>query len=289
MGSLMDKINERKVQEEKRSGGYVKQSTLKMKWKDGKNPIRLVGNYIEVHSHVISPSSYGSIGVADGSNFKGKGALPFEIACIDWNLKEEKYHKERTCPFCKLSERARIALKRTDLKDEEKKIFEKIRAACKPVKKLKWNLIDRNAPYYFKVTNGKEETVSGYKFADMSYGMFNDIKGIIEQNGMDITDPLTGIDLCVTKTDDAGRIKYSIQPMLEKMSVKVTPLTAEELSWKQWDFIEMYDKVYDFNAIKSKMHEDFRIILEMSDADFEETLSTTSDTEDDSEEDSKKN
>jgi len=155
MGSLLDKINERKVQEERRTGGYVKQSTLKMKWKDGKNPVRLVGNYVEVHTHVISPSSFGSIGVADASNFKGKGAIPFEVSCVDWNLKEEKYHHERTCPFCKLAERARIALKRTDLLDEEKKIFEKIRAACKATKKLKWNLIDRNAPYYFKVANGK--------------------------------------------------------------------------------------------------------------------------------------
>jgi len=111
--------------------------------------------------------------------------------------------------------------------------------------------------------------------------MFNDIKGIIEQNGLDITDNQTGIDLCVTKTDDSGRIKYSIQPMLDKMSVKVTPLTAEELSWKLLNFIEMYDKSYDFAQIKSKMHEDFRIILEMSDEDFNESISATSATDDD--------
>jgi hypothetical protein len=97
---------------------------------------------------------------------------------------------------------------------------------------------------------------------------------------MDITDVQTGIDIVVVKTDSAGRVKYSVQPMLEKGSIKVTPFTEEELSWKLLDFVEMYDKPYDFATIKGKMHEDFRIIMEMSDEDFLETISTTSDTGD---------
>jgi hypothetical protein len=178
-----------------------------------------------------------------------------------------------------LNERAKIALKRPDLRDDEKKIFEKITAACKSSKKLKWNLIDRDAPYYFKVAGGKEEKVPGFKYADMSYGMFNDIKGIIEQNGLDITDPDSGIDILVIKSVVGGRISYSVQTLLEKGSLKVTPFTDEEKSWKLHDFVELYDKPYDFAAIKGKMHEDFRIILEMTDEDFLETISTSSDTE----------
>jgi hypothetical protein len=271
----MDKINERKAQQEQKTNGYIKQSTIKMRWKDGKNPVRLVGNYIETHMHSISPSSFGSIGVAPDSNFKGKGALPFEVSCTDWNLRDEQYHKEKTCPFCKLAQRARTALKRKDLSDEEKKLFEKILAANKVTKKLKWNLIDRNAPYYYKVNSGKEEEVKGLKIADVSFSMFEDIKGIIEQNGLDITDENTGIDILIIKGDQDGRVRYSVQPLLEKTSVKVSPMTAEEKSWKQWNFIEMYDKAYDFTAIKSKMHEEFRIILDMGDDEFAESISVS--------------
>jgi len=290
MGSLMDKINERNAQAQKKSNGYIKNATTRMKWKDGKNQIRFVGNYVEVHTHSISPSSFGSIGVADGSLFKGKGCLPFEVTCTDWNLQEEKMNKDRTCPFCKLYHRSCEVLKRKDLQEDERKTFEQIKAATKPVKKLKWNVIDRAAPFYLKVNNGVDEEVRGFKVADFSFSMFEDVKGIIEQNAIDVTDPDAGIDIAVIKGQQDGRVKYSIQPCLERMSVKLTPLTDEEKSWKMWDFVDMYNKPYDFNAIKPKMHDTFRIILDMSDEEFKETIESTSPPHEESEDaESKKN
>lgn len=275
MSKLIEKINNRKLNEQKKTSGYIKTSSLRMKFKDGRNVVRFAGNYVEVHTHSLNPNTFGSIGVADEAFFKVKGAdrLPFEVACTDWNLKTESYQKERTCPFCKLYKRASEALKRKDLGEDEKKIFENIKNACKPSKKLKWNLIDRDAPFYIKVQNGKEEEVRGYKFADMSFGMFNDIRGIVEQNNLDISDPDFGIDIVVTKNNTNNKTSYTIQPCIEGISVKVTPLTDEEKKWKLWDFVEMYDKSYDFAPIKAKMHEEFLAILEMSDEEFKDTIS----------------
>jgi len=297
MATLLEKITQRSENEQKRSNGYVKTSSTKMRWKDGKNVIRFVGNYVEVHTHNISPNNFGSIGVAEEAYFKikGDGRLPFEVACTDWDLKNEKYHKEHTCPFCKLYKRAVEGLKRKDLTNEEKVVFENIKNACKPTKKLKWNTIDRESPFYLRVQNGKEEQVRGLKYSDLSFSMFNDVKGIVEQNNIDISDPDTGIDMIVTKGSDNGKTEYSIQPCLEKMAVKITPLTDEEKSWKQWDFVELYDKPYDFPAIKGKMHNEFRIVFEMSDEEFSSTLSsvdesgTAEDLPPDDTEDSKKN
>lgn len=299
MSSLIDKLNQRNENQKQKSNGYVKTSTTNMKWKDGKNVGRCVGDYVETHTHSLSPNSFGSIGVADEASFKGKGFIPFEVTCTDWDLKTEKYNRERTCPFCKLYGRACKALKRKDLTAEEKKTFEQIKEANKPSKKIKWNFIDRDAPYYIKVNGDKkEEQVKGLKVASYSFGQFNDIKGIVEQNGLDISDPDTGIDIIVTKGKEGDKVKYSIQACIEKLAVKVTPLTDEEKSWKKWDFVDMYSKPYDFAAIKSKMHENFRIVLELSDEEFDQTIGGTEgaatsedtppvDAEDD--EDSKKN
>lgn len=278
-----EKIAKDKKQEQERAekaknkpqAGYVKTATIHQKFPVGKSYIRPVGDFVETHTHNLSPNSFGSIGVADKAMFKGKDFIPFEVPCIDWNILLAEKNSEYTCPFCKLYYRASKMLKRKDLTPEEKKTFEAIKTACAPSRKVRWNDIDRNDPTYIRVKDGKETKVRGLKLASFSKALFKDIKGIFEQTGLDLSDPETGIDLVIDRAVDANnKTTYSAFAAMERTSVKITPLTDEEKSWTPWDIVDMYSKPYDFNKIEPVMHADFRELLSYSDEDFAQMVNS---------------
>ena len=272
--SLVDRMNDRnKPKEDKADGGgssrgWVIESSVNMRFKDGMNNIRLVGNEMEIHSHELAPNKFGNIGIADSAAFGHKGGLPYRVPCINWDPINEKYDKDGGCPFCELYRKACLALKNKSLPESDAKLFEGIKKSMRATERFKWNVIDREAPYYLKkIRKGKEMKevrVPGFKIADLSFSVFNAIKQLVITSGADIVDDGEGVDITISKSKEKDKTVYTANFVFSGTSIKVTPLTEEELSWKRWDLREKFCQPYDFEFIRPRMRDFFRAVMDMS-------------------------
>ena len=276
----IDQMNRRSQERENRksekSDGFPKWASVYMKYKPGDNVLRPVGNFWEVHSHKISPNDYGSIGVAPQQFFRGKDFLPFDWFCGNWDVASMSSPKEKTCKLCRLNFRAYKMSKKKGLSQEEKKMYDGIKTATALDIKYRWNVIDRAEPHYLRVHDGTDISVPGFKIASFTKNLFGDVQGLFEQTKLDIADKESGIDVIVKRatqvTNNKEKTVYKAVPFMEDLSVKITPLTEEELSWPEWDIVTLSKNGCDFEKIESVMHPHFLELLNMSDEDFNDLL-----------------
>jgi hypothetical protein len=274
MSSVLDKIRRMKEREPVRTN-FSSFRGIFHSWKDADNIVRLVGEMTEVHTHYVCPNpKRGERGLCQGKSFQGEGKIPATVNCLDWDIAKEEMKKDRTCPFCKLSALAKQALKENP-NAEEKKFFEALKQASYARVALKWNIIDRDDPYIIKVDNGNEIKVPGLKIATVGKELWRDIEGVFNQCGFDITDTDEGIDICVTKGSGA-KTTYAAKAVLfgKPLSVKVTPLTAEERSWDLHDLKTICGKQTAFDLLMDALHPDLRELLDLNSGEEEAAPAT---------------
>ncbi len=232
-------------------------------WEDGDNFIRLVGNFLEVKTHFIAPvPSRSDRGLCQEIAFKGQGRLPKVINCLNWDVAKEE-ERDGNCPICRLHEIA-LAVLGENPNEEERSFFDKLRQDTRPTTRMKWNIVDRKNPYVINLDDGKEEKILGLKIATIGWEAFGDIQGIFEQCGFDIADPKQGIDIKVTRVQ-AARVTYSAQAVLDGTSLKVTPLTAEEMALERHDLVSRCGRQVEARKVIDALHEDIRTVLEAND------------------------
>ena len=233
-------------------------------WKDGDNFLRLAGEFTEVRTHFIAPAkARGERGICRQDAFeKGENAIPQVINCPDWDIAREEVKKVKTCPVCKLRAIALAVLHENPTADE-KAFFEALLPTLAARRNVKWNIVDRDDPYVLVVENGQEQKVLGFKIATIGMEAYNDIEGIFEQCGVDITDPKTGIDIKVVKGFNGTRTSYTAQACVEGLTLKVTPFTDEESAMVMHDLKTICGKQVDVNKVMDAMHEDLRQFLDV--------------------------
>jgi hypothetical protein len=264
--SLLDKIkrmNERKPER----GSFSSHKDIFHSFRDGDNIIRLVGEFLEVRTHFIAPVPKRSDrGLCLAKAFQGDKRLPQLVNCLNWDVAKEEARpaKDSHCPFCKLNDIARKALKGKP-SAEEKKFWEGLKASAYPRTGLKWHLIDRDDPFVLRVVDGKEEKVKGLKIGTIGTELWKDIEGIFNQCGSDITNPKDGIDICVTKTV-AAKTNYAGKAVLvgKPPTVKVTPLTPEELAYELYDLKAICGKQTELDLLMDALHTDLREVLDIN-------------------------
>jgi len=114
---------------------------------------------------------------------------------------------------------------------------------------------------------GNETRVLGLKIATIGKEAWTDIDGIFDQCGCDITDPVEGIDVKVTKGFNGTRVCYSAQALLDNTKkppqVKVTPFTEEEKALVPHNLLQICGKMSDMQRVIDALHPDLRQLLEM--------------------------
>jgi hypothetical protein len=264
--SVLDKIRKMKERTPER-GSFSQHRDIFHSFHEGDNIIRLVGEFLEVRTHFIAPApKRNDRGLCQAKAFQGNNHLPMLVNCPNWDITKEEARspKDCHCPFCKLNEIARKGLKEHP-SPEEKKFYEGLRSAAYPRTGLRWHLIDRDNPYVLKVVDNKEEKVKGLKIGTISTELWKDIEGVFNQCDIDITDAKDGIDLCVTKTVDA-KTSYAGKAVLtgKPPTVKVTPLTAEELAYELYDLKAVCGKQTELDALLDALHGDLREMLDVN-------------------------
>jgi hypothetical protein len=259
--SVLDRLAKQQASLPKR-GNFNKVKGIYLEWKEGANILRLVGDFIEVHTHFIAPApKRKERGLCIPAAFEGEGKLPQVINCPDWDIVLERPKKEKTCPYCKLNAISRTVLKENPT-PEQKAFFEHLRGASRASSNLKWNVLDRDNPMVEEEKNGKNEKVLSFKIATVGTEAQGGINKIYKQVGYDINDPDRGIDIDVNKDSSGTRTKYSAGAVLEGISLKVTPLTKEERALTLHDLKVRCGKMVDPEKLKEALHEDLLQILQ---------------------------
>lgn len=244
-------------------------------WKDGENPMRFVQNFVETKTHFVAPSKRTKLqtgGLCIEDAFEGEESIPKVVNCADWDMENEEWREEKTCVICKLNRLAKKVLEhRDELDAETREKFEAVTAATYARTALKWNCINRDDPNVIKIDDdGNEEKVLGLKIANVGIEAWEDISGIIDNLGLDITDPDEGIDIIVVKQKGA-RVSYSAKPVFKGMTVKQTPLTEEERALEPHDILKLCGVQTDQDRVLDGLHEEYREML----SQFADDISTT--------------
>jgi len=252
-------------------------------WQDGPNEIRLVGEFVEVKTHFIAPApKRKERGLCQESAFDKDN--PKKIAkvinCPDWDIASEQVKEKKTCPVCKLFRLADQALKEGP-DEEEKKFFEGLKSLARYRTNLKWNIFDREKPNVTVIDeSGSETQQKGLKIATIGMEAWDDIEGIFEQCGIDITDPDKGVDIKVVKGHNGTRVAYSAQAILENdgegnIGLRVTPFDKEEkeIVAQPHDLKSICGKQTNADDIRDGLHGNYADLLEVNEED--ETPDTT--------------
>jgi len=266
--ATLDKIRKLRASRPQ-TGGGTRLRGIFHSWKDGDNIIRLVGEFLETKTHFIAPAPKRSErGLCQAVAFQGNEKMSPVINCLNWDVQKEEA-RQGGCPICRLHAIAQQVLN-DDCTDDEKKLFEKLRRDTGPRTLLKWNIIDRDDPHVLSVDDGVERKVLGFKIASIGMEAWNDIEGIFDQMGFDISDVEEGLDICVNKGHNGTRVAYSAQAVIDKStkppSAKVTPLTEEERQLSQHDLKVICGKHVEAKRIIDALHEDYRELLEVNDS-----------------------
>jgi len=268
--SVLDKV--KKFRESRPKGqNFKKQRDIFFKFEDGDNIIRLVGEFLEVKTHFISPNHQrGDRGLCISEAFKGEGRLPKMINCPNWDIENEKAKEEKTCPICKLWRVAKNALKEAgqEIEPQDKQFLENLVSDASVTTALKWNVIDRRSPNVTEVDDaGVEKQVLGYKVANIGMEAWNDVDGIFKQLKVDISDAKEGVDINIIKGHNGARVCYSAVAVTQGMSVKQTPLTDEEKKMTLHDLRRIAGRMVEPQKIVDGLHDDLREILESAEGE----------------------
>jgi hypothetical protein len=266
MGTL-DKIKAFRNSKPAGGGNFSKQRDIFFKYKDGSNVVRLVGEFVRVETHYISPDpKRKDRGLCIPGAFDGEGSLPRVMNCLDWDLEKEQPTTTKTCPICKLHRVAHAALKEAgdSIEDKDKKYLEGIRSASRPSTSLKWNIIDRSDPYITEEKpDGSVAKILGYKVINVGMEAWNDIEGIFSQmDPVDITDIEEGMDIDIIKDHNGVRTCYKARVMMQGKSAKVTPLTEAERAMQPHDLKRLSKRLVDAGKLVDSLHDDLRALIE---------------------------
>jgi len=265
MADLMDKIKNLRS----RVGNGTRTSTkgIFLSFEDGPNVLRLVGDFLEVKTHFISPvKGRKDRGLCVPDAFRGDDNLPPVVNCPDWNIDTESENAVKTYPFCKLNRMVRETLygdSASEIADEDKKFLDLLQSQTRARTCLKWNVIDRKDPYVVEETPNGEKKVLGYKIATIGMEAWSDVEEIFNQLGFDITDEVKGVDINIIKGNNGARVAYQAQVVLAGMTVANTPLTEEEKALTPHDLKKICGKVIEPDKLVAAMHEDLQQMLDV--------------------------
>lgn len=227
--------------------------------------VRLVGDFKWIRSHWIGESSFGKdIAILNPRAFKGESKLPLSVACSNWDASTESEDPNGDCPICRLGRNADALLAKEgkNMDESDKAIIKAIRKKCAIRNTYLFKCIDRDNPW---IDDAK--TKKGFKIIKMPGDLLNAIIELSKKfDGTSITSPEEGIDITIkrVKGEGGGAPKFTALPVMAGMSVKQTPLTDEELQYRDLDLDKFAGKPVDKDRFEEELSDDnnVRVIYE---------------------------
>ena len=241
--------------------------------KKDEHTVRIVGDFVSTRSHWIGESKFGNdVAILNASAFKGDNKLPMQVACGNWDVATESEDPDGdACPICRLGRNADAMLKKygKELEEADKAIFKAIRRKCSVKCMYLFKVIDRDNPYI-----DDEKTKKGYKILRAPEKL---LKAILElsdkMKGIGITAKDEGIDIIIKKvTSDTSKtdVSYTALPVMDGVKVMQTPLTDEELEYRDLDLTKFTGKPIDKARFEEELTDENNVRTIYENADMEE-------------------
>jgi hypothetical protein len=232
--------------------------------------VRLVGDFKWIRSHWIGANQFGKdVEIINSDSFKGENKIPMSVACGNWDVDSESEEPDGdNCPVCRLGRNAEKMLQKygKEMAEADKEIIKTIRNKCAIRNTYLFKCIDRDNPYI-----DDEKTKKGFKIIKMPAELLTAIIELSNKiEGVNITSPDEGIDITIKRVkpegNKKGKTSYSALPVYKGMTVKQTPLTAEELEYRDLDLSKFSGKPVDKERFEEELVEEnnVRTIYEMN-------------------------
>ena len=232
--------------------------------------VRLVGDFKWIRQHWIGQSQFGQdIDIINLSAFKGENKIPMSVACGNWDPETESEDPDSdNCPVCRLGHNADKMLQKygKEMEEADKEKVKNIRKKCAVRNVYLFKCIDRDNPY-----TDEEKTRKGYKIIRMPAELLTSIIELSKKlESINITSPEEGIDITIKRVKPEGKkgkTNYSALPVYKGMTIKQTPLTAEELAYRDLDLTKFAGKPVDKTRFEEELVDEnnVRTIYEMED------------------------
>lgn len=231
--------------------------------------VRLVGDFKWIRQHWIGPSQFGQdIEIINSNAFKGENKIPMNVSCGNWDVETESEDPDGdNCAVCRLGRNADKMLQKygKEMEEADKETIKNIRKKCAVRNVYLFKCIDRENPY-----TDEEKTRKGYKIIKMPAEL---LTAIIELSkklpDVNITSPEEGIDITIKRVkpeSKKGKTSYTALPVYKGMTVKQTPLTEEELEYRDLDLSKFAGKPVDKMRFEEELVDEnnIRTIYEMA-------------------------
>lgn len=225
---------------------------------EGTHRIRLVGDWVCVHSHWIAPTQFSRVNLYSENAFKGENRLRKMVNCPDFDIDTELLNSEKKCTICKLHAAANdILYSCNDLDKKQKTFLENIAYDTRFSERVFFLCIDRDNP---EVSPGKK----GFKIIEFPKSLMSQWMQLVGSNpDLECTSVEEGVDFNVIKTKDGGnRSQYLIQYVMAGTKICQTPLTDEEKTFERLDIKKIMCKMPDQGTLYEKLLPEFREILD---------------------------
>ena len=261
MIKMLERIKkfQQRARENSSSNSYSSDENIFFHLTEGTHRIRLIGDFVSVHSHWIGPSQYSKAALYEESAFKGDHRIKKNVNCPDFDIDTETPTEERTCTICQLRTAANALLYECPDLDPRQKIYlESIAYTCAPAERTFFLCIDRGNP---EVAPGKK----GFKIIEFPRALMDGWIKIVEDNpALDCNSDDEGVDFIISKTKDGKKNKYAINYAMKGASACQTPLTEEEKGYQKHDIKKIMGKMPDQDILFSKLFPEFQELIKAS-------------------------
>lgn len=266
---MVDRIKkfQQRAAEQGTGGNFDDNEKIFFEITEGTHTIRIVGDFVSVHSHWIAHSKYSKVRLFEDSAFTGNDRLRKNVNCPDFDIETEMKTKKKTCNICKLKAAANDILVEggASLDPEQKKLLEGVTYDCAFAERNFFLCIDRDNP---EIAPGKP----GFKIIELPKAAMKQWCTLVESNvKVDPSSIDEGVDITLKRSKDKnGKAEYSLSYVMDGLSLKQTPLTDEEKAYKMPDIKKIMGKMPDQEVIYNKLLEEFRELIDDAAEETEE-------------------
>ena len=269
MSKMLDRIRAaQKRQEETNTSSSSANENIFYNLTEGSHQIRLVGEWVTIHSHWIGNSQYTQVELFPDSAFSGEKKIKKIICCSDFDIDTELPKKEKTCVLCNLRREANKMLydSSLDLSKEQKEYLSKISREASANERYFFLCIDRDSP---EIAPGKK----GLKIIEFPMPLMKMFFTLVEKNSdIDIVSDSEGVDLTIEKKKEKKGYSYALNFVMSGRSVASTPLTEEEMQYQRHDIKKIMGKLPVQRDIYENLNPDFRDMIEFSEDKIEQDV-----------------
>lgn len=265
--------------DEDNQGGFDKNEKIFFELSEGEHHIRLVSQWVEVHSHFIGNTKFTKEKLFPDSAFEGDNHLRKFVTCPDFDPTTEMPAPKSTCVLCYLYNTMNNLINSgsDQLTNEDIEFFKRVRSTSFVRNRHLFLCLDRDNP---EIAPGRK----GLKIIEFPRKLFQQYLVLLKKNPkLDFASPDKAPELCITVAGTGKDATYSITYEMDGTEVLTTALTDEERKYQRHDILKIVGKPTSQKLLYEKLRKSIRQLIDDYEVPSEPVDAKKDDDDDDDE------